>query len=525
MAPAINFDIMMDIAIFISPTSTKEMMTKLTKKVGEFESTRTIEAEKGKVRDPALETAIADTEALRDLLATGEARIFRFALYFTIYARSPEELNNYAKQLESLLGGLFYTNQALFQMEQGFNSTFPLAKDELNIYHYLDTGSLSTTFPFISSTLAKDEGIMYGINIANNSLIIFDRFSLENANMTVFGTSGGGKSFAIKLEILRYLMLGTDIIVIDPENEYKTLCQATGGSYVNLSLKSNNIINPFDLPPIGEDETGDDVLKENIATLKGLISIMVGGLTPEEDGLLEKALFETYALKDITADEKSQQNEPPLLSDLFSVLSNMKGAETITRRLQKYIEGIYSGLFNQQTNVNLKKGMVVFSIQDLDDNLRPIAMYLVMHYIWNKVKAEMRRRILVIDEAWWMMQYDDSARFLCSMARRARKYYLGLTIISQNVEDFLTSKYGRTAVTNCSLQLLLKQSPAAIKLLTETFALTKGEHDWLLTCDVGEGLFFAGLAHAVIKIFASPQEYVLITSKPEELMAQRSNKQ
>ena len=1184
MAPVINYDVMMDISMFISPLPTKEMMSKLTKKVGEFESTRTIEQEKGKVRDPELETAIADTEALRDVLTTGEARIFQYGMYFTIYAKTQEELNTYTKQLESMLGGLFYTRPAILQMEEGFNSSLPLGNDQLKIWRNLDTGSLSTTFPFISATLTKDEGIMYGINMPNNSLIIFDRFSLENANMTVFGTSGGGKSvakdepvlikdkdgihltkigplvekiihrhgatkidkemegtilpnlsvysfgqnlkgrwsqvtvaahkqapkilykfttqsgrkitttsdhnmlilknggvkaeksenikkgnyvplpralpssgfgckhlnllellknsshiyikdaegiirnnyskfktacidpkfdrylykyktgrripldyflkiirfldisttsplmrivsicskngpakkfnlpvllplsssllrllgyfvaegtttddyllisntdkkilcdiknclkdidvssyprkgrgvviasrvffeiikalklngksaqkripsflfdvenekiaqflkayfegdggveqasicaatksknlacelsylllrfgiiarikkrtkkatnsgyigqyyyinisggqqlktfakqisfvsrekqdklqaicprkentnvdllpgisktietvalilgiplseisnfwaikngrnqvsrqlletfirqiehrlnefkemeskinylnnlpplewiiqkgassrqlnsmlwaklghswqlmknrtvtpycqnafrairvisgnnhsldnvkqilyelyktlriqypnryigeflrssskmgseyetlraviknitiqyrqkifaiaeivpkidllkklsssnlffdpivkiqkiknrdkyvydlqvddevflcgfggmfvhnsFAIKLEALRYLMLGTDIIVIDPENEYKTLCDAISGSYINLSLKSDQIINPFDLPPISEGENGDDVLKENIATLKGLVSLLVGGLSPDEDGILERALFETYALKDITKDEKSQQNEPPLLSDLFSVLSNMKGAESITKRLQKYIEGIYSGLFNKQTNVDLKRGFVVFSIQDLDDQLRPIAMYLVMHYIWNKVKAELRRRILIIDEAWWMMQYDDSARFLCSMARRSRKYYLGLTIISQNVEDFLTSKYGRTTVTNCSLQLLLKQSTAAIKLLTDTFSLTKGEKDWLLMCDVGEGLFFAGLNHVVIKVFASPQEYALITSKPEEIIAMKN---
>jgi type IV secretory pathway VirB4 component len=492
-------------------------MTKLTKKVGELESTWTIEQEKGKVRSPELETAISDVEALRDVLARGEAKLFQFGLYFTIYAKSPEELETISKQLESTLGGLFYTKPAILQMEQGFNSCLPLGNDELKIWRNLDTDSLSTTFPFTSATLTRDEGILYGVNISNNSLIIFDRFSLENANCAIFATSGSGKSYACKLEALRYLMLGTDIIVIDPENEYRMLCETVGGSVIDVSLKSDQRINPFDLPPVTEGEAGGDVLNENIATLKGLISLMIGGLTPDEDGILEKALFETYALKDISADASTHKNPPPLLSDLYAVLQNMKGAESMAKRLNKYVEGIYSALFNRPTNVDLGKGFVVFSIKDLDEQLRPIAMYTIMHYIWDKIKSELRRRIMIIDEAWWMMQYEDSARFLYSLARRARKYWLGLTIISQDVEDFLTSKYGRAVVANSSLQLLLKQSPAAIEKLAEAFKLTQGEKDWLLMCDVGEGVFFAGLNHTVIKIFASPTEHLLITSKPEEL--------
>uniref|UniRef100_A0A7V3J9K3 DUF87 domain-containing protein n=1 Tax=candidate division CPR3 bacterium TaxID=2268181 RepID=A0A7V3J9K3_UNCC3 len=517
LAPIINYDVMMDVSMFIYPLATREVMTKLTKKVGELESTWTIEQEKGKVRSPELETAISDVEALRDVLARGEAKLFQFGLYFTIYAKSPEELETISKQLESTLGGLFYTKPAILQMEQGFNSCLPLGNDELKIWRNLDTDSLSTTFPFTSATLTRDEGILYGVNISNNSLIIFDRFSLENANCAIFATSGSGKSYACKLEALRYLMLGTDIIVIDPENEYRMLCETVGGSVIDVSLKSDQRINPFDLPPVTEGEAGGDVLNENIATLKGLISLMIGGLTPDEDGILEKALFETYALKDISADASTHKNPPPLLSDLYAVLQNMKGAESMAKRLNKYVEGIYSALFNRPTNVDLGKGFVVFSIKDLDEQLRPIAMYTIMHYIWDKIKSELRRRIMIIDEAWWMMQYEDSARFLYSLARRARKYWLGLTIISQDVEDFLTSKYGRAVVANSSLQLLLKQSPAAIEKLAEAFKLTQGEKDWLLMCDVGEGVFFAGLNHTVIKIFASPTEHLLITSKPEEL--------
>jgi type IV secretory pathway VirB4 component len=470
------------------------------------------------VRSPELETAIQDVEALRDVLARGEAKLFQFGLYFTIYAKTTEELETISRQLESALGGLFYTKPAVLQMEQGFNSTLPLGNDELKIWRNLDTGSLSTTFPFISTTLTKEEGVFYGINMSNNSLIIFDRFSLENANLCCFASSGAGKSYAIKAEALRYLMLGVDVIVIDPENEYKTLCEAVDGSFINISLKSDQVINPFDLPKIPEGETASDILNENIAGLKGLISLMIGTLSPEEDGILERAIFETYALKDITSDPASFKNSPPILPDLYSVLQNMKGGEGLAARLSKYVEGIYSGLFNKPTNVDLEKGFVVISIRDLDDALRPIAMYLIMHYIWNKVKSEMRKRIMIIDEAWWMMQYEDSARFLYSMARRARKYWFGLTIISQDVEDFLTSKYGRAVVANSALQLLLKQSPSAIDKLADAFKLTQGEKNWLLMCNVGEGLFFAGLNHVIIKVFASPTEHLLITSKPEELV-------
>lgn len=522
LAPIIDYDVTMDISMFIYPLETKEIMPKLKKKLGELESTYTIEREKGAVRSPELETAISDIEALRDVLARGEAKIFSFGLYFTLYAKSLEELEKISQQLESTLGGaLIYTKPAVLQMEPGFNSTLPLALDELKIWRNLDTGSLSTTFPFVSGTLTKNEGILYGINPPNNSLIIFDRFSLENANEVCFGVSGSGKSFALKLEILRYLMLGVDIIVIDPENEYKTLCQAVGGSFLNISLKSDQRINPFDLPPISEGEEAEDVLNENIASLKGLISLMIGKLSPEEDAILEEALFQTYALKDITKDPLTFSNPPPLLSDLHSVLANMKGGEGMAQRLGKYITGIYAGLFRERTNIDLGKGFIVFSIRDLDENLRPIAMYLILNYIWGRVKKELKKRIMLIDEAWWMMQYEDSARFLYQMARRARKYWLGLTIISQDVEDFLSSRYGRAVVSNSALQLLLKQSPSAINKVVEAFRLTQGEKMWLLSCDIGEGLFFAGLNHVVIKVFASPLEYALITSKPEEILEMR----
>ncbi len=526
----INFDITLDVSMFIYPIGTHQVMKDLKKKAGQLESSLAIEREKGMVRNPELETAVEDIENLRDVLQRGEERLFQFALYFTIYATSVEELNTITEQLESTLGGmLIYTKQALLQMEQGFNSTIPLGIDEIKVLRNLDTGSLSTTFPFTSSTLSSNEGILYGLNRHNNSLVLFDRFNLENANSVVFAKAGAGKSYCIKLEALRSLMLGTDIIVIDPESEYQALCEAVGGNFMRLALDSDKRMNPFDLPTPGEGAiagaSGEDVLRSNITMLHGLISLMMGGLSPEEDGLLEKGLFETYGLKDITSDAESQKNQPPLLKDLQSVLQNMSGAETLVNKLSKYTEGTFKGLFDQPTNFDLGSGFTVFSVRDLEEQLRPIGMYLVLNYIWQRVRFKMKKRILIVDEAWWMMQHEDSARFLYSMAKRARKYFLGLTIISQDVEDFLASKYGRTVVNNSSMQILLKQSSAAIEKVAQIFNLTEGEKFLLLECDVGEGLFFAGLNHVALKIIASYTEDQLITTDPRELLARQAESQ
>ncbi len=527
LSPIINYDITLDVSMFIYPIGTKEMMGQLKKKAGQLESSLAIQREKGFVRDPELETAVSDIESLRDVLQRGEMRIFQFSLYFTIYAASEDELNTITEQLESTLGGmLIYTKQALLQMEPGFSSTLPLGIDKLQVMRNLDTASLSTTFPFTSATLSSNEGILYGLNRHNNSLVLFDRFNLENANSVVFAKAGAGKSYAVKIEALRSLMLGTDVIIIDPENEYKVLCEAVGGSYLNISINSDQRINPFDLPKAGTQiaagSSGEDILRSNVAMLHGLISLMLEGLTPEEDAILEKAIFETYALKDITADIESHKNPPPLLSDLQAVVSNMSGANSIVQKLSKYTEGTFKGLFDKPTNFDLSKGFIVFSVRDLEDTLRPIGMYLVLNYIWQRVRFDMRRRLLIIDEAWWMMQHEDSGKFLYALAKRARKYYLGLTIVSQDVEDFLDSKYGRTVVNNSSLQILLKQSTAAINKVSEVFNLTEGEKFLLLECEVGEGLFFAGLNHVAIKIIASYTEDQMITTDPRELLAQES---
>jgi type IV secretory pathway VirB4 component len=493
----------------------------MRKQAGRLESTRQIEQEKGLVRNPQLDQAIADIDQLREDLSSGQQRIFKVGLYFTVYAKSQQELNEASERLIATLGGLLvYTKQAIFQAEQGFHTTLPIGEDELQITKNLDTNSLSTTFPFVSAELTSNKGILYGINRHNNSLILFDRFDLENANEVVFAKSGAGKSYAVKLEALRSLMFGTDVIVIDPENEYQSLCEAVGGSFFDFSLNSDKRVNPFDLPQAVEDESGDVVLRTAVTDLKGLIALMVGGITPEEDAILDKAIYDTYALRDITPDVSTHNNTPPVLSDLQGVLQNTKGAESLARRLTKYTEGTFAGLFNQPTNFELSRGFIVFSIRNLEEVLRPLAMYLILNYIWAQIRHQMRKRLLVVDEAWVLMQYPDSAKYLYSLAKRARKYFLGLTIISQDVEDFLRSEQGRAILNNSSLQILLKQSPAAVEKLAGVFHLTEGEKFLLLESDVGEGLFFAGSSHVAIKVVASYAEDQIITTDPRQLLEQ-----
>jgi len=526
LSPIINFDISMDISMFVYPASSAKIMKFLKNKVAQIQSTMRIEQEKGMVSDPALETALQDAEELRRNIQRGEEKFFHFGLYFTIYADDEDKLKKIQTRIESTLGGkLVLTKSSDLQMEHGFNSCLPIAMDELEVSRNMNTNPLSTTFPFSSAELTSNEGILYGINRHNDSLIIFDRFNLENANSVVFAKSGAGKSYAIKLEILRSMMIGTDVIVIDPENEYEELANTVDGTYLRVSLNSDQRINPFDLPqPMGEEEQQPgELLRSNIITLHGLLNLMLGKMTPEEEGLMDKALIDTYALKGITMDTpKPGTVEPPTMEDLYDILSNMKGADNLARRLQKYTVGTFSGLFNKPTNVDLKSGLVVFCIRDLEDMLRPIAMYIILNYIWNTVRSSLKRRMLVIDEAWTMMQYEDSARFLYGLVKRARKYYLGITTITQDVEDFVASVYGKPIITNSSMQLLLKQSPTAIEKLVQIFNLTEAEKYLLMNAGIGQGLFFAGLKHVAIQIIASYNEDRIITTKPEEILAKQN---
>lgn len=520
LSPIINYDTTLDLGMFIYPIETNILVGQLRRKTTQLQSSMQIESEKGLVRNPELETAVGDIEELRDTLQKGQTRLFQMGLYFTIYASSTEELNKMSKQFEAILGGqLIYTKQALLQMEQGFNSTMPLLDDQMDIVRNLDTASLSTTFPFTSAELSHHDGVLYGINLHNSSLVLFDRFKMENANQVIFAKSGAGKSYAIKLEIIRSLMMDTEVIIIDPENEYKTLAEAVGGTYVNLSLNSQQKINPFDLPKMreGSDETGEQILRTTVTSVHGLVSLMAGSLNPEEDNLLDKALYETYALKDITSDPASHTNTPPTMGDLVTVLQNMSATESLVNRLAKYTDGSFAGLFNSQTNIDMKNKVTVFSIRDMEEELRPVAMYMSLNYIWSRVKSDLRKRMMVIDEGWVMMRYEDSAKFVNAIAKRARKYYLGLTVISQDVEDFLDSSYGRSVISNSSTQLLLGQSTSVIDKVADTFKLTDGEKFFLTEAEVGQALFFAGSNRAAIQIVSSYTEDQIITTDPKQL--------
>lgn len=518
LAPLINFDHTLQVSMFHYPVQSKDILDNLRRKIGEMEATINSDMQKGKVIDPAVQVALDDALQLQDQLVKGAERFFQFGLYVTIPSETMEELQTISKQVESMLGSLIIISKpATLLQEQAFITTMPLGLDKIFVQRNMDTTSLATTFPFTSSELTANEGIVYGINEHNGSLIIFDRFTMENANMVVFAKSGAGKSYMVKLEALRSLMFGTEIIAIDPENEYKTLCETIGGEYINFSLNSSAIMNPFDLSGVYEEEENELGLK--ILSLHTLFRIIMGQLTPSEDALLDRALINTYRMKGITPDPKTQKNTPPLMEDLYKALMGMEEPEArnLANRLEKFIRGSLMGIFNSQSNINLKNPFTVFSIRDLEEELRPIAMFMIVDYIWTKIKRDMRRRILIVDEAWYMMKYPDSAMALYSIAKRCRKYYMGLTTITQDMEDFLESDYGKAIVTNSSIQILLKQSPAAIPKVGETFFLSEGEKHFLLSTDVGEGLFFAGPNHVAMRVVASPDEHKIITTRPQDL--------
>jgi len=521
LAPVINLDVPLDISFFINPIETGMILKQLVKRVTEVQAEITSRGEKGLIRDPALETAYQDLEALRDRLQTAQERMFKLGLYLTVYADNEQQLREIETSLRSILESrLIYIKPALYQQKEGFLTTSPFGLDKIQVYTSMNTEPLASVFPFVSFDLSSNEGILYGINRHNNSLILFDRFSLENANSVVFAKAGSGKSYAVKLEVLRSLMLGTDVIILDPENEYQFLSDAVGGSFFNISLSSPNHINPFDLATPREDERPEDVLRSNIINLVGLLRIMLGGLTAEEDAILDRALTETYAAKDITpeTDPLTWKNRIPLMEDLEAVLEGMEGSESLVRRLRKFTEGTYAPFFNQPTNISTDKPLVVFGIRDMEDELRPMAMFIIMRYIWNKVRSELKKRILVVDEAWWLMQTEDGSSFLFGVAKRARKYWLGVTTITQDVGDFMKSAYGQPIITNSSLQLLMKQSPATIDIVQKTFNLTEEEKLILLEAAVGEGIFFAGQKHVAIRVVASYTEDQIITTAPEEVL-------
>lgn len=530
----INIDEVIDVSMFIYPVESQVVLDNLRKKVGQLEASMQLDAEHGKVRDVGLEAAYNDAEELRRQLQRGEQRFFRYGLYVTIYADSLDELNFIQHKIETILGQqMVMSKVASSQQEQGLNSTVPQMTDQLQIRRNMNTGAVSTSFPFTSADLTQDDGILYGINMHNQGLVIFDRFSLENANMVVFAKSGAGKSFAVKLEALRTMMMGADILIVDPENEYQKLAEAVGGSYIRLSLNSEMRINPFDLPRVIDSDEADNSLRANLVTLHGLLRLMLGGasaqvqgggsalmpaLSPSEEADLDQALIDTYARVGITSDPLTHNSPPPTIGDLYETLLHMGGnGPQLAQRLRKYTSGTFAGIFSQQSNVDINNNMVVFNIRDLEDELRPVAMYIVLSHIWNRIRTEQKKRMLIIDEAWQLMKYDDSANFMFSLAKRARKYFLGLTTISQDVEDFMGSKMGRAIVANSSMQLLLKQSTSAVDVLGDVFKLTDEERKRLANFPVGQGLFFAGQNHVHIQVIASPTEQQLITTNPQQL--------
>ena len=528
LSPLINIDEVLDISIYIYPVDTTVVMKNLRKKVTQLEADISLNAEKGRIRNPETDAAIQDAEELRDQLQLGYEKFFRFGLYVTLWADSLDELNYVQHKIETMFGQLMiFSKVATSQQEQGMNTTMPMATDQLQIRRNMNTSAISTSFPFTSADLTQERGILYGVNMHNQGLVIFDRFTLENANLVVFAKSGAGKSFAVKLEAIRSMMMGTEIVIIDPENEYQKLSDAVGGSYVRLSLNSDVRINPFDLPKVIDSEDASDALRANLVTLHGLFRLMLGGtqigpngqpissLSANEEADLDQALIDTYARAGITSDPLTHQSTPPTIINLYDTLAHMGGSgPQLAQRLRKYATGTFAGIFSQQSNIDINNQMVVFNIRDLEDELRPVAMYIVLNHIWNIVRAKQKRRILIVDEAWQLMKYDDSANFLFSLAKRARKYYLGLTTITQDVEDFMSNKMGRAIVMNSSMQLLLKQSSAAVDVLSDVFKLTNAERQLLSSLPVGQGLFFAGQSHVHVQIVASETETNLITTNP-----------
>lgn len=519
LEPVLNLEREIDVSIIIHPIDTAETLKKFQKKVAEVQSQINQRSDKGMVRDPQLDAAYRNLEDLRDKLQQAEEKLFNVGLYIALYADTEATLNKVETEVKTILDTrLVYIKPALFQQEDGFRSVIPTVSDKLLVHTKFNSSPLSSFFPFTSFDLTSDTGILYGINRHNSSLVLFDRFTLTNYNSVTFATSGAGKSYTTKLEILRSLMFGTEVIVIDPEHEYQYLAEATGGRFFDISLSSNHHINPFDLPVPLSDENPKELLRSHIIELVGLFKLMLGGLTPEEDAVIDTALHEVYALKDITGSGDYRDLPPPLLSDFEMVLAGMEGSESLVQRLTKYTSGTWSGFMNEPTNVDINQKFVVFSLRDMEEELKTIAMYIITNHIWGAVRRELKKRLLVIDEAWWMLKSEDTAAFLHNIAKRGRKYYLGLATITQDVDDFLRSPYGVPMITNSSIQLLMKQSPTAVDTLQSVFNLTNEEKFMLLESGVGEGIFFVGLKHVAIKVIASYTEDQIITSDPSQLL-------
>jgi type IV secretory pathway VirB4 component len=522
LSPLINFPTQANISMFVFPSDTSQILDNLKRKITEMEAEITSDVRAGKISNINTEIKLNDARVMREQLAAGSERFFQFGLYITIKSDNKEQLEKITKAIQSTLGSLLIVSKkTALQMDEGFKTTLPMGVDRLLITRNMDTTSLATTFPFTSSELTMETGIVYGINEHNDSLVIFDRFKMENANMVVFAKSGAGKSYTVKLEILRQLMFDTEVIVLDPEHEYEELCKMVNGEYVNFTFGSDVKINPFDLSNVYEE--GENELGLKIISLHGLLKVMLGDMTPQQEAILDRAIVASYKAKGITPDPNTQTNTPPLMEDLYKALIGMERDESddLAARLEKFITGSFRGIFDQASNFNIRSPFTVFSVKEMEEKLRPIAMYVILDFIWTRIKKDMKRRILVIDEAWYFMMYKDSSAFIYSMVKRARKYYLGITTITQDVEDFLQNDYGRAIVSNSSIQFLMKQATSSIPILAQTFYLSEGERQLLITSEVGEGIFFAGQNHVALRVIASEKEHRAITTNPEEVMAQK----
>jgi len=501
----INFNHDTDISYHIMEVSALHALPKLHRKITELESTKRSMIRAGKIVGSEVTDPLDSAIELRDKIQRGQEKLFQMSIYICVRADSLEELNKTTKLLEATMSArLFYSKTARYQQLEALQSILPRGEDQLDQKRNLDSSSASLTFPFMSSELVQESGILYGVNKSNNSLVILDRFSLHNANSIVFAQSGSGKSYTTKVEILRQLMQGTKTIVIDPEREYKMLTKSVGGTYIKLSAGSKDKINPFDLATTFH-KTSD--LSEHAQDLTEVVSLMAEGLSPREKAAVDKAILKTY---------KQAGDTMPLLEDMYAELQKL-GQMKLCERLEKYISGSLAHVFNAQTNIKLDNRLVIFDIKDLPESLRQIMMLIISNFVKNQVMAKPEKRLLIIDEGWLLLEHEESARFVAGLVRRARKYYLGVSIISQQANDFLKSDYGRAIASQSALRILMRQDTTTIKNVVSEFNLSEYEQQYLLTCERGDALLIADQNHVAVKVVASEKEHPLITTNPQEL--------
>ena len=500
----INFNHDVDISYHISEVDALSALPKLNRKITELESTKRAMIRSGRIIGSEITDPLESAIELRDKIQRGQEKLFQMSIYICLRADSLSELDKLTQLLENTLSArLFYSKVARYQQVEGLQSILPRSQDQLNQRRNLDSSSAALAFPFMSSELVQESGILYGINKSSSSLVILDRFSRHNANSIVFAQSGSGKSYATKVEILRQLMQGVKVIVIDPEREYKKLTESVNGTYIKLSSTSSEKINPFDLASSSHNSND---LSEHVQDLTEIISLMVEGLSGHEKAAVDKAILAIY-----------KKSNSPLLQDLYKELKKLRQTK-LCERLEKYISGSLSHVFNEQTNIDLSNRLVIFDIKDLPESLRQIMMMIISNFVSNQVKASLEKRLLIIDEGWMLLQHEESARFVAGLVRRARKYYLGVSIISQQANDFLKNEYGRAIASQSSLRILMRQDTTTIKGVVSEFNLSEYEQSFLLTCERGDALIIADQNHVAVRVVASDREHPLITTNPNEYM-------